>query len=138
MKNNTARVLRSPQTKNGFTLIELMVVVTIMAIIGTVLVTPFKMLFDGMSTRDRGQYIADMIRSLDESIEENQAESYEAVFESGSIGFVTNQDWYKKSPVITGTFDFETGTGMLKSIGTGTGVWITANNTGREESIPEN
>ncbi|MDP2104136.1 MAG: prepilin-type N-terminal cleavage/methylation domain-containing protein [Candidatus Gracilibacteria bacterium] len=122
MKHNiSGLVLRSLRAKKAFTLVELMVTVTIIAIVSVVMISPFKMLIDGMDTRDRSNHIADMIRSLDESIENNKAASYEAVFTTGSMGFVTNQDWYKKSPVITGTFDFETGSGMLQSTGTWTG-----------------
>jgi|GEM_PF-3521738 len=70
MKHNTSvLVLRSLRAKKAFTLVELMVTVTIIAIVSTVAITPFKMLSDGMDTKERSEHIGDMIRSLDESIE---------------------------------------------------------------------
>jgi len=59
MKHNTA----------GFTLIELMVTVTIIAIVSTVAISPFKMLSDGMDTKERSEHIGDMLESLNESAE---------------------------------------------------------------------
>ncbi|MDP2103349.1 MAG: prepilin-type N-terminal cleavage/methylation domain-containing protein, partial [Candidatus Gracilibacteria bacterium] len=114
---------RGIKGKGGFTLVELLVTVTIIAIVSVVMIGPFKMLIDGMDTRDRSNHIADMIRSLDESIENNKAASYEAVFESGSMGFVTDQDWYGQRNRVSLDFDFVSHSGVLRKVTAFTGAW---------------
>lgn len=49
--------------------------------------------------------------------------SYEIMFESGSLGFITNLNHYKKATPVECSFDFSTGTGVLKSTNTSTGMW---------------
>lgn len=67
--------------------------------------------------------IARTIDSFERMVMRHQIISYETVFESGSIGFVTHLDRYKKSTPTEYSFDFTAGTGIIKSTGTGTEMW---------------
>lgn len=67
--------------------------------------------------------ISDTLESFDRAVMRHEAASYETVFESGSSGFTTDLDWYKKTAPVRYSFEFSTGTGIVKSTSTGTGEW---------------
>lgn len=59
---------------------------------------------------------------FDRAVTRHQITSYETVFESGSLGFVANLDGYKKATPMKYSFDFITGSGVVRSTDTGTGM----------------
>lgn len=108
--------------KQGFTLIELLMVVTIIAIIGIASISGFSRMNQVQDSETSVKLISNTLDSLEHDILGHKMVSYDAVFESGSVGFTTNLDWYKKKPLLQYSFDFITGTGMIRSSGTGT--WL--------------
>ena len=66
--------------------------------------------------------IDDTIDGFDRMINKHEATSYEVNFESGSLGFMTNIDWYKKTAPLQYSFDFHTATGTILN-NTNTGTW---------------
>ncbi len=66
--------------------------------------------------------IDDTMEGYDRIIAKHEATSYETIFESGSLGFVTNIDWYKKASPLEYSFDFHTATGTILN-NTNTGTW---------------
>lgn len=67
--------------------------------------------------------INNTLLALDRSVQRHDIVSYETVFASGSLGFVTNTDWYKKTAPTEYSFDFASGTGVARSMDTSTGMW---------------
>lgn len=107
----------------GFTLIELLIVVSIIAIIGVTAISSFSGLLSGESTKTMAGNMNNTLQSLDDSISNNMSTSYEAVFKSGSIGFVAKKDFYRQKNTISLDFDFENGSGTLANISGFTGTW---------------
>jgi len=67
--------------------------------------------------------IDDTIDGFDRLITKHEVTSYEVIFESGSLGFMTNTDWYKKIHPLQYSFNFHTATGSITSTNTSTGIW---------------
>ena len=107
----------------AFTLIELLLVVTIMAIIGITSVSGFSRMLEVQDADTTMKSIENTIDSLDRDILRYNSVSYDTLFESGSVGFTTNLDAYRKNPLLQYSFNFSVGTGTLSATGsTGTGV----------------
>jgi hypothetical protein len=66
--------------------------------------------------------INDTIDGFNGIVAKHEATSYEIIFESGSLGFMTNIDWYKKTYPLQYSFDFHTTTGTILN-NTNTGTW---------------
>ena len=107
----------------AFTLIELLIVVTIIAIIGISSISWFSRMTELQDAETTIKIIADTVNSYDQAIAKHEMISYETTFESGSVGFVTNVDAYKKTTPVSCLFDFTNGTGIITSSDTSTGVW---------------
>jgi hypothetical protein len=70
------------------------------------------------------QHISYALEASDQAIENHTSVSYEAVFESGSIGFFMDVDQYKKTSSVEYSFDFLTRSGVAQSTDTiSDGVW---------------
>ncbi|NCP77159.1 hypothetical protein GW830_03455 [bacterium] len=67
--------------------------------------------------------MSNTLDGFDRAITRHEITSYETVFESGSLGFVTNLDWYKKPTPMNCLFDFVAGTGKVLSTDMNTGTW---------------
>lgn len=107
----------------AFTLIELLIVVTIISIIGISSLWWFSRMRDSQDSETTTKIISDTIVSLDRSIQNHEITSYEVLFASGSLGFIVNTDWYKNTSHIAYTFDFRIGTGIFMNKSTSTGMW---------------
>ncbi len=101
--------------KNAFTLIELLIVISIIGIIGLASITGFSRMAEVQDIETTINAITNELSSYDRAVSRHEITSYDAVFESGSIGFVSNLDWYKKSSPLHYRFDFVTGTGIVES-----------------------
>ena len=107
----------------AFTLIELLIVVTIISIIGIASIWGFSRMRDMQDSETMTKIISNSLASFDRSIQNHEITSYEVFFDSGSLGFITNTDWYKNTSHITYMFDFLTKTGILMNKSTSTGMW---------------
>ena len=67
--------------------------------------------------------ITNGIDSFDRAVANHEITAYDAVFASGSIGFATNLDWYKKTTPVAYSFDFETRTGSITSTRASEETW---------------
>ncbi len=111
------------RSRSAFTLIELLLVVTIIVTIGFVSVSGFSRMLELQDSDTTMKSIKNTIDLLDRDILRYNSVSYDAVFSSGSVGFVGNLDAYQKNPLIPYSFDFSAGTGVLVSTGnTSTGI----------------
>lgn len=115
--------MNTHQSSRAFTLIELLVVVAIIAIIGVVAANGFARMNDGSESEAMKKVINNMIGTLDRSVLRHEITSYDAVFESGSVWFLSYLDGYKKSSPLDYSYRFDTGTGVVKSLSSGTGEW---------------
>ena len=116
-------VFDTSRSRSAFTLIELLLVVTVIATIGFVSVSGFSRMLEVQDADTTMKSIKNTIDSLDRDILRYNSVSYDAVFSSGSVGFVGNLDAYRKNPLIPYSFDFSAGTGVLVSTGnTSTGI----------------
>lgn len=107
---------------DGFTLIELIVVVTIISMIGIVSISGFFRMTQTQDMETLTKIISQTIDSFDQDIMYHRAVSYETVFQTGSLGFTTSIDGYKKRIPIAYSFDFITGSGSVQTLGSGTGI----------------
>lgn len=67
--------------------------------------------------------VANALDSFDRAVMRHRIASYEAVFESGSIGFAANLDGYRKMTPTEYSFDFTSGSGVAKSTDTSAQMW---------------
>lgn len=107
---------------SGFTLVELLIVVTIIAIIGISSISGFSHMNEAQDADTTIKVVSHALDSFERDVLRHEVVSYDALFESGSIGFTANLDWYKKDPQIQYSFDFSTGSGLVWRTDTGTGV----------------
>lgn len=110
-------------SNRGFTLVELLIVVTIIAIIGVASISGLSHMTDAQDADTTVRNIGNALDSSDREVARHDITSYEAVFESGSLGFTTDLDGYKKTGPVEYAFDFVTGTGVARSTDTSTGMW---------------
>ena len=108
------------QNNHAFTIIELIIVITIIAIVGITSISGFSRIASIQDSNTTTKVILQTIDSLDMSISNFETTSYETVFSSGSIGFMTQVNWYGKSNLLDYSFDFSTGTGLVMSKANGT------------------
>lgn len=118
-----AGVLRKMEKRSAFTFIELLIAVSIMAIIGIASISGFSRMTELQDAETTMRSVRDAIDSLDRKVARHEIVSYEAQFETGSLGFMADLDRYKKTSPTEYGFDFATGTGFVKSTNTATGTW---------------
>lgn len=114
--------MRKRVRSRAFTLVELLLVVTIIAIVGIVSVSSFSRLGDSGDAEATVKSVSSAIGSLDRSVGRSEIVSYDAVFESGSIGFLMYLDSYRKASALDYSFRFPTATGEVRSVSAGTGA----------------
>ena len=104
-----------------FTLVELLMVVTIMSIIGIASIAGFSQMLMSQDAETTTKNITNTLNALDQDISRYRSTSYDMIFESGSIGFITNIDWYKQDSSLQYSYNFSTATWDIRTTGLGTG-----------------
>ncbi len=100
--------------KNGFTLVELLVAVTIIAIMGTFGITTFESLSQSIISRATMDRIDTEIVSLNREVSQGRMTGYELLFSKDALGIITNTNIYKITmPMTLNTFDWQTFSGSL-------------------------
>lgn len=122
MKILLNRLVSARPSHEGFTLAELLIVVTIIAVIGIASISGFSRMNSVQDMETLGGSISNTIESFDRDIIHHHSSSYETIFESGSIGFTTSVDYYQKHIPIRYAFDFPTASGSVETLGSGTGI----------------
>ncbi len=101
---------------------ELLIVVAIIAIIGVASFSGFSRLNTTQDMETIAKSVSKTLDRFDQDMIYHRITSYETVFRSGSLGFVTSVDRYRKNIAVVYSFDFATGTGTITTNGSGTGV----------------
>ena len=122
MKSSLSRFPLLCNVRTGFTLAELLIVVTIIAIIGVASFAGFSRLNTTQDMETVGKSVSETLDSFDQDMTYHRIASYESTFTSGSLGFTTSLDRYKKNIAVNYIFDFATLTGTITTNGSGTGV----------------
>lgn len=115
--------MKKTETLGAFTLIELLIVITIISIIGISSLSGFSHMLSTQDMETTTKVISNTLDSFDHAIARHQITSYETIFKSGSLGFKTDLDFYKQITPVEYTFDFISWTGIAISTDTSTGMW---------------
>lgn len=108
---------------SAFTLIELLIAVTIIAIIGIVSISWFSRMTQVQDAETTIKVVANALDSFDRAVMRHRIASYDVIFETGSIGFAANLDGYRKTTPTEYSFDFINGSGVAKSTDTSAQMW---------------
>ncbi len=85
-------------------------VVTIMSIIGIASIAGFSQMLMSQDAETTTKNITNTLNALDQDISRYRSTSYDMIFESGSIGFLANIDWYKQDSPLRYGYNFSTAT----------------------------
>lgn len=108
----------------AFTLVELLVVITIIAIMSVAAISGFSHLGDVQDSHLIAQRFTDTIDELDHAVANHEISSYEIQIQSGSLGYRIERDYYGRNDRMSiASYDYGSGAGVVTSNSISTGSW---------------
>ncbi|MDD2566012.1 MAG: prepilin-type N-terminal cleavage/methylation domain-containing protein [Candidatus Gracilibacteria bacterium] len=116
---------QKPKTNFGFTFVEVMISISIMALFSVVGISSFEKFFKSSQMLNIKSKILNIITLENNKLVSGDISSYKIIFMTGSRAILINENYYKNPQIIKlDNFDFVNLSGSLSTNNTSTGEWI--------------